>query len=314
MASLKGVEIRIPPLELKENSELECWREFILRFEIALINTNLALHESTRETESGKHAVSGSSSQRDPEEIERGLDFRRGGLLLNSIGAEGYRIFTKWNIGAERILYSDLKKRYEEQFAGRQNLFITRHRFLSLEQLATEKVEAFIDRVAKAATFCRLGDLENDMTLQIVTKGLRNDKLRKELLATADLNVQKARNICHLFTTAEESNDFLNEKTDTAVSAVVSRPTGDRYDVKKPEYASRRSGECYICKSRSHWANNCPNRKRRDTTTREFSCYQCGLRGHIARNCNKKPGKAVREVKVADQQGAPSETESDESF
>lgn len=45
MASLKGVEICVPLLGLKENCELKCWRDFILRFEISLINTSLALHD-----------------------------------------------------------------------------------------------------------------------------------------------------------------------------------------------------------------------------------------------------------------------------
>ena len=44
------MDVKIPPLVLKENSEMECWREFILRFEIALINTNIAISKDSQDT------------------------------------------------------------------------------------------------------------------------------------------------------------------------------------------------------------------------------------------------------------------------
>ena len=40
--SSKSIAVKIPPLVLKGNVEMECWREFILCFEIALTNTNIA--------------------------------------------------------------------------------------------------------------------------------------------------------------------------------------------------------------------------------------------------------------------------------
>ena len=313
MSALKGVELRVPPLELKENSELECWRDFILRFEIALINTNLSITGSNTATATTKVKIGESSgdaeakaqAKAEAEAVIADMDSRRGGLLLNTIGPEGYRIFTKWNILAKDILYSDLRRRFEEKFTGRQNLFITRHRFLTMEQMSTEKVEVFIDRIAKAATFCRFDTLEDDLVLQIATKGLRNDKLRKELLAADDLTIQKARNICHLFTSAEESNNFLNDKTEVAVAAVESRSS--------TKIDSRRSNnnECFICKSKNHWSKDCPKKKWRETKS-EVTCYQCGLKGHIARFCTNRK-KSVREVK-AEKMYKEREPESDESF
>lgn len=303
MASLKGVEVRIPPLELKENSELECWRDFILRFEIALINTNLSVNEDTSTIKKNKEESSASSSEQ--ADIEKNLDFRRGGLLLNTIGAEGYRIFTKWNISAKDISFTDLVARFEAKFAGRQNLFITRHRFLMMEQMSSEKVEAFFDRVSKASSFCKFEALEDDMTLQIVTKGLRSDKLRKELLATDKLDLVKARNVCHLFVTAEESNDFLTDKTETSIAAVTSK-TADKKEWRKPK------GECFVCKSKNHWSRDCPDRKRRENRP-DVTCYKCGGKGHIARQCKNKENK-VREVRADKTHQMDKETESDESF
>jgi hypothetical protein len=280
MASQKGLELRVPPLELKENCELECWRDFILRFEIALINTTLALGSPPNGANSSEQAAH-----------EDQLNFKRGGMLLNSIGNDGYRIFTRWKIAAKDIRYDNLVGRYEDQFTGKQNLFVTRHRFLTMGQISSESVETFVDRVTKAASFCKLGDLEDDLVLQMVTRGLKNDKLRKELLSTDKLDLQKAKNICYLFTSAEESSNFLTDKPSAEVATVSRAPT------------RKGNGSCFICKSKEHWAKDCPKKK-------DFSCFKCGTKGHIAKHCKKK---AVREVQASDDKRG-SESESDESF
>lgn len=290
MTGLKGVELRIPPLELKENSELECWRDFLLRFEIAIINTNLATPRPPRNPSDA--SVSKEVVKQEAERELEDLEFRKGGLLLNSIGAEGYRIFTKWKIAAANIRYSDLVARFEQKFTGRQNLFITRHRFFTLGQVATEKVEAYIDRVAKAAMYCDFGGLEDAMILQIVTKGLKSDKLRKDLLATDALDMQKARNICFLYTSAEESNDFLVDKPSVEVAKVSKKPATNQ--------KQQRPNGCFICKSPDHWAKDCTKKK-------EVTCFKCHKKGHFANKC--RSGK-IQEV-TADQE---QEYESDESL
>ena len=48
--SNKSMDAKIQPLVLKDNAEIECWREFILRFEIALINTNIAISKDSQDT------------------------------------------------------------------------------------------------------------------------------------------------------------------------------------------------------------------------------------------------------------------------
>ena len=282
MASHKSLEVRIPPLELKENCQLECWRDFLLRFEIALINTSLALGITLADNVS-----KGETSTKEARENE--LDFRRGGMLLNSIGPDGYRIFTKWKIAAKDIKYTNLVERYEEQFTGRQNLFITRHKFLTMEQLSSESVESFIDRVAKSASFCRFDALEDDLTLQIITKGIRDDRLRKELLSTDKLDLTKAKNVCYLFASAEESSNMLTDKPSAEVAA-VNRDPWNKGPSRKLD--AKKRGGCFTCSSKDHWAKDCPKKK-------DMSCFKCGIKGHIAKWCKKR---SVREVKASEDQ------------
>ena len=63
----------------------------------------------------------------------------------------------------------------------------TRHRYLSTEQRTEEK--NFIERVERAARTRRWGDLEDAMIVQVVIKGMTNEKVRGELLGMKDLDV-----------------------------------------------------------------------------------------------------------------------------
>lgn len=287
----KGIDVRIPPLVIKENSELECWKNFMLRFEIGLINTNMAIIA----TDSSKTLSSEEKSE------NKKIDYKRGGLLLNTIGEEGYKIFASWNIAAADISYEEIVGRFEERFLSRQNLFVTRHRFLSLEQISSEKIEEFIDRVIASSIFCNFGDLEEEMVLQIITKGLRDDKLRKELLYTKEINLSKAKNICHLYCSAETSNTILTEATDTEVAFVRSRGAGGG-----TERRNKLPGVCHFCKLPGHWIRDCQKRKK-------IVCEICQGRGHSAKVCKKKAH--VQEIVQEDKSSTRySANDSDESF
>jgi len=301
--SVKGVEVSIPPLVLVENSELECWENFLLRFEIALINTNLAINDPTNAEEiAKKESSSGSSSKSalSSEEIKESNEYKRGGLLLNSIGEEGYRIFTKWNLRATDIKYTDLVGRYRAQFEKKQNLFVIRHKFFTMEQMSSENVDVFVDRVVKSASYCKFAALEDDMALQVITKGLRDDKLRKELLCTEAIDMTKAKNLCSIYMSAEKSNTILTGSNDNNEVALVKQEHKGGKAKKKKE-----GGACFICKSTEHWANKCPHRERNVT------CHQCKKKGHYARNCPDKE-KKVREVTTETKTDEPYEF--DESY
>ena len=144
--------------------------------------------------------------------------------MINSIGDEDYRIFARWNIPALAISYQELVERFEELFQSREYLiFVTRHRILSLEQLFSEVIKDFIDRLTRKAKYRYFRTLEEAMILQIITKGLCDDKLRKNLLYTKYLDINKAENICHLYHSTESSNVVLTGGADTEVSLVKSR-------------------------------------------------------------------------------------------
>ena len=131
MSSFKSLDIRVPPLELKENSELECWTDFITRFEVALINTSLSITPTTTTSESKGTNLGSSGSTESKSQLDLDdADYRRGGLLLNSIGTEGYKIFTKWKIMVRDISYNDLVARYTAEFTKNRTFLLPGISFL----------------------------------------------------------------------------------------------------------------------------------------------------------------------------------------
>lgn len=287
MSAVKGIEIKIPPLVIKENSELECWNDFITRFEVALINTNLAIPiqssttTTTEETgESSKAAL-----------VVNDSDYRRGGLLLNSIGSDGYKIFSKWKISVRDISYDNLVTRYTAEFTKKQNIFVTRFKFFNMEQLAGETAEEFLDKTTKAASYCALNDLEDDLILQCFTKGIKCNELRKELLSTDECNLAKARKICFTFESAQRTNSTLTHKPESAsVGAVGEQKKATK---ERPKQGPNKENTCHICKSSEHWAYKCPEKKK-------LKCTTCLKKGHSSQYCRNTVQVVEAKEKEAD--------------
>lgn len=296
MSAFKSLDIRIPPLELKDNSELECWTDFITRFEVALINTNLSIIPTQSNVSQGSESgTSGDSKAKDKVDD---ADYRRGGLLLNSIGNDGYKIFTRWKIQVKDISYQDLIARYAAEFTKKQNIFVTRFRFFQMEQLSGETAEGFINRITKAASYCALGDLEEAMILQCLTKGIKSEALRKEILYIDDCNLDKAKRVCFTFESAQRSNKVIGDKPDQGnVGAVAFHNTTTSGNIEETTGGPSIKRPCSICKSTGHWAHKCPEKKK-------LKCTTCNKKGHTAKYCRNK----VQAVEIQhSQDGAESE-------
>ena len=141
------------------------------------------------------------------------------------------------------------------------------------------------------------------MILQIITKVLRDDKLRKELFYTKDLDFNKAKNICHLYHSAESSNVVLTGGADTEVSLVKSR--GAKGGASGGDRRGKPPGVCHFCKLPGHWIRDCQKRK-------DLVCENCKGKGHSAKVCKKA---RVLEIQQQQQTREDNSTQDlDESF
>ena len=159
---------------IEQGAELECWRKFIKRFEMAVIGAGIRYKECD-----GVKTNRSASTER---QLFFDIEQRKAALLVDSMGEYGMNIFETWRIEVKTMQYERLKTAFEEHFASRENIVATRHRFLGMEQNSEERLDKFIERVERRGSTCRWGGLEEEMNVQVVIKGMHVDKIRNELL------------------------------------------------------------------------------------------------------------------------------------
>ena len=90
----------------------EDWEDFKERFQISVACVKIGAEEAT---EPGDKAVL--------------VDHRKGCMLLDCIGEEGFKIFKTWGIKVDDIRYSDLLQRFDTHFGGVGYSVMSMHRF-----------------------------------------------------------------------------------------------------------------------------------------------------------------------------------------
>ena len=127
-----GRSVKTPVFSMENDAELECWRKFIRRFEIAVIGAGL------RYKGSGGIRSRRKAEDSQAEKFER--EQRKAALLLDSMGEYGMNIFETWDGDVDAMQYEQLKVAFDNHFASRENIVATRHRFLCMEQRRDERL------------------------------------------------------------------------------------------------------------------------------------------------------------------------------
>jgi len=265
----KPTNLGVSPLKIEMNNEQESWRQFKLRFGIATIGMKFC------------------DTLRKDEVRDQGdeIQMNKGGSLLNAMGEEGIKIFYSFKIPVEDIKYDNLIARFDDYFARRENVIILRHRFLNCKQESEESMTEYIERVTTAGEQCRLQDLEA-MLIQVIINNMRSDKLRNELLVTADLNLNKLKEVCTRHEGAERTEKELKRNTGEEYVARTHMPrSGQNFKQEGGSFrqTGSRSTNCYKCGGSNHWARDC-----KET---EPTCFNCGFKGHISTQC-KEPRRS----------------------
>ena len=228
-----GRGVSTPKFIVEHGAELEGWNRFIRRFEIAIIGAGLKNSNDT----------SGATTRgKNKEEAQKRFEVeqRKAALLLDSMGEIGMDIFDTWNMNVSTMQYEELKYEFSAHFQEKENIVATRHRYLAIEQRSEERVDKFIERVDRAAKTCRWGNLEDDLIVQIVIKGLNNDKLRAELLGKKNLNADKVKAVCLRFESARTAANIIAKDGDNSRTV---KPEIDRVEGRVESENNKQLGE-----------------------------------------------------------------------
>jgi hypothetical protein len=201
------------------------------------------------------------------------------------IGDEGMDIFYDFNTEVGDIQYEKLVEDFERYFGGRENKTILRHRFLTLTQGEGETLNDFTTRATRSGRQCQLGGLLGDMTIHVIIKGLRNEKLKSELLQIADIDMGRLTVICAKYESAERTLVEFGRREEIEVAGVLGAAGGrDCTTCGKPGHTLRNCAQtkCYRCLGKGHVAEDCGN---------PTKCRNCGKEGHKANMCWQNRGR-----------------------
>lgn len=94
------------------------------------------------------------------------------------------------------LKYEGLIKRFETLLQAKKKK--VRPKSLMLEQAAEETIDDFTtNRAIRSSKSCQLSELKDDMTISV--EGLKNEKVKIELLQLSDINIMsKLTNVCKI--------------------------------------------------------------------------------------------------------------------
>ena len=189
-------------------------------------------------------------------------------ILLRTIGPRGVDIYDNFSLADDdRKKYVQVVAAYDEYCKPRVNLFVARHRFLTMKQ-GDQTIDQFVTALRKQAReYCDFGESADDWTLHALTLGLADEGTRRRLFEKDNLNLDTAIKLCRMVEDTRREIEGL--KLNEEVHAVY-KPAAARTGITKG------NNDCLYCGTR-HAARQCPAFGKR--------CNACGAMNHFSRVC-----------------------------
>ena len=203
--------------------------------------------------------ASGLSSQ--PKDIQSST-------LLHVLGEEALAIYNTFNFGEEnaedpKVLF----KFYERYFLPKKNVTLERHVFNTRFQQPSEPFDNFVTDIKLKAKTCEFAALNDSLIKDRIVVGITDDSVRSRLLRDADLDLQKAIDICH---SAEQASAQMGTLSGTSA--------------KIDTVNTQRGGpSCKSC-GRKHPPRRCPAYGK--------TCRDCGEQNHFSYMCKNSSAKS----------------------
>ena len=207
----------------------------------------------------------------------------------------------------------------DNYFSPKENKRFERFKFRQLSQESSENVDSFVTKLKKLASTCEFADISDAIIDQVIEK-CSSSKLRRKLLETDDLTLDKLLSIARAMELSESQANVIEKKcvplgsNSREISAVSQNPktkfhhkNGPRPKVQnnpKEQYRSREQVSLNSNQTQYHQYNNnnknrgsqVPNgvrQKPQGGTTHQYRpdgpCQRCGRTGHRETDYYKCP-------------------------
>ena len=170
------------------------------------------------------------------------------------------------------LKYEECVRKLHELYGSRIILTHERAKFFQIKQLEGQSPKEFANVLRNAAAQCSFDSFDTNAALSVqFINGMRNEHMKKRLLAARDVKFEEAVEGLEL---EEDIHRSMDKET---VQPEVCKVHPQRRTVNEPK--------CHCCGKCGHFAKNCK--------FSEAKCFKCGKKGHIANACNAHTHKAV---------------------
>jgi transposase InsO family protein len=242
---------------------------------------------------------------------EQESDKQKTSLLLCCLGEEGLQVYNTFVfVEGEQWHLETVLEKFDGYFTPQKNVTLERHRFFTRHQQEGEPFAQYMTALRNKAATCDFGDLKDSLIKDQIVTGIKNSRLREQLLREHELTLDRCTAIC---LAAENSHAHVQElmkhaNVDAigASSTVPSRPVpaenrqrwkpaGKRAPTPSPSSFSgprsaRNPGVCSRCGHAPHGTKSCP--------AQGAVCRKCGKRNHYAKMCRSAAHIATQESDI----------------
>lgn len=216
----------LPPLCLTAGNPVEQWEQWLNRFKIYLVAT----------------------------EVNKKAETIQVAQLLHFAGPELQKIYATFQFTAEeKDKLQPAIDKFNNHFKPQENLNFIRYKFFTSRQ-GDLPLDQFITDLRKQASLCKFRDLTDDLIMCVLISGTNNSETREKLLQKEELKLDEAVKMCAIIEQAKSQsknidryyNKQSNHDVPVQIDAVSSRYHQSRQQTtgrEPPRRQSSRPGE-----------------------------------------------------------------------
>lgn len=211
------------------------------------------------------------------------------GVLMTALGREGVEIFDTLfdNPDDDSLKFDEVIEAFDDFCNPKKNTVFERSIYFNLRQKPSQSVDTFIIELKRQASLCEFAEDERENLIRdILVIGIRDAKLREELLRDPKLDLFAATQACKARerSQAEASQmDAIHNPDRLAVASLNRRSTPN---------VTPQQPKCDACGYHHGTVRPCPAAK--------GTCHKCRQTGHFSKMCRSRPlPRSVKAVEVA---------------
>ena len=187
--------------------------------------------------------------------------------------------------------YAKACDKLKEYFAPKKNLSFETHEFRQITQGPHESMDSFVARLRKGAAQCEFGDLQIRMIQDQIMDKCADPKLRRRLLGTPDLDLEKILTIARTTELANDQAERMESKIESRnqehVNAANYQKTSGMHQRHKNNWQKNRySHQPKQTQATKQYQANTGNQQRHTHKNSLLKCYRCGREGHQGSKCD----------------------------